>query len=61
MYGLRINYEAWLRYGNAPETFGIGYGTYNGQTIPLADWLLSGATAAKVPTPYLRKHLRGDH
>jgi len=46
VYVPRMNYEAWLRYGNVPETFVASYHTYSGQTVPFANWLLSGVTAA---------------
>ena len=51
VYVPRINYEAWLRYGNVPETFVAGYHTYSGQTVPFANWLLSGVTAAPGASP----------
>lgn len=46
VYVPRLHYETWLRYGNVPETVVTGYHTYGGQTVPFADWLLSGVTAA---------------
>src|SRR5262245_14255676 len=46
VYVPRLQYEAWLRYGNVPETIVTGYHTYGGQTPPFADWLLSGHTAS---------------
>jgi lysophospholipase L1-like esterase len=45
VYVPRMNYEAWVRYGNVPETFVASYQTYGGQTVPFANWLLSGVTA----------------
>jgi hypothetical protein len=45
VYVPRLHYEAWRRYGNVPETVVTGYHSYGGQTVPFADWLLSGATA----------------
>ncbi len=51
VYVPRINYEAWLRYGNVPETFVASYHTYSGQTVPFANWLLSGVTAPPGASP----------
>lgn len=51
VYVPRLHYEAWLRYGNVPETVVTGYHTYGGQTVPYADWLLSGVTAAPGASP----------
>ncbi len=51
VYVPRMNYEAWLRYGNAPETFVASYHTYSGQTVPFANWLLSGVTAPPGASP----------
>lgn len=51
VYVPRVNYEAWLRYGNVPETLVTGYHSYSGQTVPFADWLLSGATALPGASP----------
>jgi lysophospholipase L1-like esterase len=46
-----MNYEAWMRYGNVPETFVASYHTYSGQTVPFANWLLSGVTAPPGASP----------
>lgn len=46
VYVPRLNYEAWRRYGNVPETVVAGYHSYGGNTVPFGDWLLSGATAS---------------
>ena len=51
IYIPRLHYEAWLRYGNVPETVVTGYHTYSGQTVPFADWLLSGVTAPLGASP----------
>jgi lysophospholipase L1-like esterase len=51
VYIPRMNYEAWVRYGNAPETFLASYHTYSGQTVPFANWLLSGVTAPPGASP----------
>ncbi|MGH7217315.1 MAG: SGNH/GDSL hydrolase family protein [Nitrospiraceae bacterium] len=51
VYVPRMNYEAWLRYGNVPETFVTSYHTYSGQTVPFANWLLSGVTAPPGASP----------
>ena len=51
VYVPRMNYEAWVRYGNVPETFVASSGTYGGQTIPFANWLLSGVTAPPGASP----------
>ncbi|NWF72923.1 MAG: SGNH/GDSL hydrolase family protein [Nitrospirae bacterium] len=51
VYVPRLHYEAWLRYGNVPETVVAGYHTYRGQTVPFADWLLSGVTAPPGASP----------
>ena len=51
VYVPRLHYEAWLRYGNVPETVVTGYHTYGGQTAPFADWLLSGVTAPPGASP----------
>lgn len=51
VYVPRMNYEAWVRYGNVPETFVASYHSYSGQTVPFANWLLSGATAAPGASP----------
>jgi lysophospholipase L1-like esterase len=51
VYIPRMNYEAWVRYGNVPETFVASYHTYSGQTVPFANWLLSGQTAPPGASP----------
>jgi lysophospholipase L1-like esterase len=51
VYVSRMNYEAWVRYGNVPETFVASYHTYSGQTVPFANWLLSGVTAPPGASP----------
>jgi len=51
VYVPRLNYEGWLRYRNVPETSVTGYHSYSGQTVPFADWLLSGATAPPGASP----------
>lgn len=51
VYVPRMNYEAWVRYGNVPETFVASYHSYSGQTVPFANWLLSGATAPPGASP----------
>ena len=51
VYVPRLHYEVWRRYGNVPETVVAGYQTYGGQTVPFADWLLSGATASPGASP----------
>jgi lysophospholipase L1-like esterase len=51
VYVPRLHYEAWLRYGNVPETVVTGYHTYGGQTLPSADWLLSGVAAPPGASP----------
>jgi hypothetical protein len=51
VYVSRLHYEAWRRYGNVPETVVVGYHTYSGQTVPFADWLVSGATAPPGASP----------
>lgn len=51
VYVPRLNYEAWKRYGNVPETLVAGYRSYGGQTVPFSDWLLSGATAQPGASP----------
>jgi lysophospholipase L1-like esterase len=51
IYIPRLHYETWLRYGNVPETVVTGYHTYGGQTVPSADWLLSGVTAPPGASP----------
>ncbi len=51
VYVPRLNYEAWRRYGNVPETIVAGYHSYGGNTVPFGDWLLSGATALPGASP----------
>jgi lysophospholipase L1-like esterase len=51
VYLPRLHYETWLRYGNVPETVVTGYHTYSGQTVPFADWLLSGVIAPPGASP----------
>ena len=51
VYVPRLQYEAWLRYGNVPETVVAGYHTYGGQTVPFGDWLLSGVAAGPGASP----------
>ena len=51
VYVPRLHYESWRRYGNVPETFVAGYHSYSGQTVPFADWLLSGATSLPGASP----------
>ena len=50
VYMPRLNYEAWRRFGNVPESFVAGYGSY-GDGAPWGDWLLRGAAAAPGATP----------
>ncbi len=51
VYIPRLNYEAWRRYGNVPESFVAGYGSYGDGAVPFADWLLRGAAAAPGASP----------
>jgi len=51
VYGARLHYESWRRYANVPETPVAGYHIYGGQTVPFAEWLLSGATASPGASP----------
>lgn len=51
VYVPRMNYEAWVRYGNVPESFVASYHNYSGQTVPFANWLLSGVTAPRGASP----------
>ena len=50
VYVPRLNYEAWRRFGNVPESFVAGYGSY-GDGAPWGDWLLRGAAAAPGASP----------
>lgn len=44
VYVPRLQYEAWKRYGNVPETVVAGYHSYGGGA-PFGDWLLRGGAA----------------
>ncbi|MBY0248300.1 MAG: SGNH/GDSL hydrolase family protein [Nitrospiraceae bacterium] len=46
----RLNYEAWRRFGNVPESFVAAYGSYGGGT-PWGEWLLRGGAAAPGASP----------
>ena len=50
VYIPRLNYEAWRRYGNVPETPVAWYGSY-GDGSPWGEWLLSGGAAAPGASP----------
>ncbi|MBX3302540.1 MAG: hypothetical protein KF693_10025 [Nitrospira sp.] len=45
VYVPRLQYEAWKRYQNVPETVVAGYHAYGGGA-PFGDWLLRGAAAS---------------
>lgn len=50
VYMPRLQYEAWKRYGNVPETVVAGYFSY-GDGRPYGDWLLRGAAAKPGGSP----------
>lgn len=50
VYVPRLQYEAWKRYQNVPETVVAGYQSFGGGT-PYGDWLLRGATARPGASP----------
>jgi hypothetical protein len=50
VYIPRLNYEAWRRFGNVPESFVAGYGSYGGGA-PWGEWLLRGGAAAPGASP----------
>ena len=50
VYVPRLQYEAWKRYGNVPETVVAGYHSFGGGA-PFGDWLLSGAAAKPGGSP----------
>jgi hypothetical protein len=50
VYIPRLNYEAWRRFGNVPESFVAGYSSYGGGA-PWGEWLLRGAAAAPGASP----------
>ena len=58
VYVPRLQYEAWKRYQNVPETVVAGYHSYGGGA-PFGDWLLRGgaarpgASATRIPTERL--------
>lgn len=50
VYVPRLQYEAWKRYQNVPETVVAGYHAYGGGA-PFGDWLLRGAAAKPGGSP----------
>ena len=50
VYVPRLQYEAWKRYENVPETVVAGYHSYGGG-VPFGDWLLRGAAARPGASP----------
>ncbi|MBX3329774.1 MAG: hypothetical protein KF722_05185 [Nitrospira sp.] len=50
VYVPRLQYEAWKRYQNVPETVVAGYHAYGGGA-PFGDWLLRGAAAKPGASP----------
>ncbi|MGE0643564.1 MAG: GDSL-type esterase/lipase family protein [Nitrospira sp.] len=50
VYVPRLQYEAWKRYQNVPETVVAGYHSFSGGA-PFGDWLLSGAAAKPGGSP----------
>ncbi len=50
VYVPRLQYEAWRRYRNVPETVVAGYHSYGGGA-PFGDWLLRGAAASPGASP----------
>ncbi len=50
VYVPRLQYEAWKRYQNVPETVVAGYHSYGGGA-PFGDWLLRGAAASPGASP----------
>ncbi|MBK9307756.1 MAG: hypothetical protein IPM58_11870 [Nitrospira sp.] len=50
VYVPRLQYEAWKRYQNVPETVVAGYQSFGGGA-PFGDWLLRGAAARPGPSP----------
>ena len=50
VYVPRLQYEAWKRYGNVPETVVAGYHSYGGGA-PFGDWLLRGGAAKPGGSP----------
>ena len=49
VYVPRLQYEAWKRYQNVPETVVAGYRAFG--NVPYGDWLLRGATARPGASP----------
>lgn len=49
VYVPRLQYEAWKRYQNVPETVVAGYHAYG--NVPYGNWLLRGATARPGASP----------
>ncbi len=50
VYVPRLQYEAWKRYQNVPETVMVGYHSYGGGA-PFGDWLLRGGAARPGGSP----------
>lgn len=50
VYVPRLQYEAWKRYQNVPETVVAGYASY-GDGRPYGDWLLRGSAASPGASP----------